>query len=176
MATLHKGHGRTNAFKLRAPENSPHVQYLVDTNILLLLFVGHLDRDLVPNCKRTAQFVPEDYDILTRYLCTFTTLATTPNVLTEVSNLAKSLGHRKAEFFRDVFSPSVQTLEETYVESKTIVNEGHSACLGLTDSAIISLAKGRYLLLTDDFRLAQYFQSIGGDAINFNHIRPRYWT
>lgn len=149
---------------------------LVDTNLLLLLFVGALDRNLVPNFKRTTQFVPEDYDTLTMYLSIFTTLITTPNVLTEVSNLAKNLGHRELEFFRDVFSPLVQTLEETYVESKTVVNEYYSARLGLTDSAIISLAKGQYLLLTDDFKLAQYFQSIGGDAINFNHIRPRYWT
>jgi hypothetical protein len=38
------------------------------------------------------------------------------------------------------------------------------------------LVKNRYLLLTDDFRLSQYFASAGGDAINFNHIRTASWN
>jgi hypothetical protein len=33
------------------------------------------------------------------------------------------------------------------------------------------LAKGNYLVMTDDFRLAGYLQKEAVDVINFNHIR-----
>ncbi len=43
--------------------------------------------------------------------------------------------------------------------------------LGLTDSAILHLAKDKYLVLTDDFTLCQFLQKAGIDVLNFNHIR-----
>ncbi len=46
---------------------------------------------------------------------------------------------------------------------------------GLTDSGIISLVKGKYLALSDDFPLVGYLQSKDIDAINFNHLRPSNW-
>ncbi len=148
---------------------------LIDTNILLLLLIGSLDRALIPIYKRTRQFVVEDYDTLTSFLDNFSILRTTPNVLTEVSNLAGQLGGRKEAFYRDVFTKSIQVLEETYIESKIAINEPVFSKVGLTDSAIICLAKRKYLLLTDDFELSQRFQHLGGDAINFNHIRTKRW-
>ena len=42
---------------------------------------------------------------------------------------------------------------------------------GLTDTAILLAAKGKYLVLTDDFPLAQYLQTEAIDVINFNHVR-----
>lgn len=148
---------------------------LIDTNILLLLFIGSFDRALIPSYKRTRQFVVEDYDTLTSFLDNFSILITTPNVLTEVSNLAGQLGQRKEAFYRDVFTKSIQVLEETYVESKIAINEPVFSKVGLTDSTVICSAKGKYLLLTDDFELSQRFQHLGGDAINFNHIRTKRW-
>jgi hypothetical protein len=41
---------------------------LVDTNILLLYFVGKVNRERVARFKRTEQFLPEDFDILLRLL------------------------------------------------------------------------------------------------------------
>ena len=58
---------------------------LVDTNILLLRFVGDFDRDLIPRFKRTAQFVVEDYDLLKRLLVRFNSTITTPHILAEVN-------------------------------------------------------------------------------------------
>jgi len=65
---------------------------LVDTNILLLHFVSDYDRELVPRFKRTATFAVDDYDLLIKLLTRFNSVVTTPNVLSEVSNLAGQLG------------------------------------------------------------------------------------
>jgi hypothetical protein len=105
------------------------------------------------------------------YLRNFGSLVTTPNVLTEVSNLASGLGGQCQKFFETVFRKAISVLRECYVPSNSVANASHFPKLGQTDSAILSLVKGKYLLLTDDFRLAQYFQKIGGDVVNFNHIR-----
>jgi hypothetical protein len=60
---------------------------LIDTNILLLYFLGSFDQDLIPSFKRTVQFTVEDYNTLLLLLQMFDRLVTTPNILTEVSNL-----------------------------------------------------------------------------------------
>ena len=44
------------------------------------------------------------------------------------------------------------------------------------DTGILRLARGKYLVLTDDFRLSQYLQKMEIDVLNFNHIRPLGWT
>ncbi len=46
---------------------------------------------------------------------------------------------------------------------------------GLTDCGIVTLAKNKYLVLTDDFKLANYLQKVGIDTINFNNIRTYGW-
>lgn len=144
---------------------------LVDSNLLLLFLIGAVNRDLIQKFKRTKHYLPEDYDTLVKYLSQFSKRVTTPNVLTEVSNLGNSLPDNWKASFQSVLQHAVQILDETYMPSNSVVATHECARFGLTDSAITALVKGKYLLLTDDLRLSQYFQKSGGDAVNFNHIR-----
>ena len=148
---------------------------LVDTNILLLYFIGAYDQDLIPKFKRTRQFTVEDHAILISLLGLFDKIVTTPNILTEVSNLSGQLGEpKKSEYFKK-FSSGISLLEEEYVASKDVADMQEFVRFGLTDTGIVHLTRGKYLVLTDDFRLSQYLQSAEVDVINFNHIRPAYW-
>jgi hypothetical protein len=149
---------------------------LVDSNLLLLLLVGGYDRRLVGRFKRTKQFAPEDYDTLCDSLDVFKCRVTTPNILTEVSNLANGLGPNAEDFFSSTFrNAAVTVLDEHYVPSNKAANCEEIGKFGLTDCAIMSLVKGKYLLLTEDFPLSQYLRSRGGDVVNFNHIRTMNW-
>ena len=148
---------------------------LVDTNLLLLWFVGQFDRKSISQYKRTDRFIPEDFDILNRLLAWFPRRVTTPNVLTEVSNLAMQMGDKAKTFFESVFAKAIEVLEEHYIPSRSRFADGTLAKHGLTDCCIMSLARDKYLLLTDDFRLSQSFNSAGGDVVNFNHIRTLNW-
>lgn len=65
---------------------------LVDTNILLLYFVGGIRRSRISQFNRTKQFNTKDYDLLIALLSDFRTVATTPNILTEVSSFIDKLG------------------------------------------------------------------------------------
>lgn len=147
----------------------------VDTNILLLYFIGAFDQNLIPKFKRTRQFTIEDHTILVRILDFFDKVVTTPNILTEVSNLSGQLGEpAKSDYFKK-FSSDITLLEEEYMASRDVADMQEFVRFGLTDTGIVHLTRGRYLVLTDDFRLSQYLRSAGVDVINFNHIRIAYW-
>lgn len=73
------------------------------------------------------------------------------------------------------FVKNVAMLDEYYVKSLDAVNTEKFIKFGLTDSGILTLSKGKYLVLTDDFKLASYLQSVEVDVINFNNIRIFNW-
>lgn len=148
---------------------------LVDTNILLLYFVGYINRDRISKFKRTAQFVPEDYDLLVRIVQFFQKIVTTPNILTEVNSLINQLGEPERSRCLMGFAQSLSILEESYLESQNVATAELFTKLGLTDCEIIQMAKQPYLILTDDLRLANYLQSMNIDIVNFNNIRVLNW-
>ena len=148
---------------------------LVDTNILLLHFVGSTNRERISRFKRTQNFIPEDYDLLLQVLGYFQTVATTPNILTEVSSLANQLGEPERSQCFAFFAQGISTLEETYLESKGVVTDQQFTKFGSTDCGILSFAKDRYLVLTDDLRLAAYLKRQEIDTVNFNNLRVFGW-
>ncbi|MEG4004789.1 PIN domain-containing protein [Microcoleus sp. Pol11C1] len=148
---------------------------LIDTNILLLWFVGTVNRERISKFNRTEKFVPEDYDTLLQILSDFNKIVTTPNILTEVNSLANQLGEPERSQCLSVFAEGVARLNESYLESTEVVRTDNFTKFGLTDCGIATLAKNKYLVLTDDFKLTNYLENIGIDTINFNHIRPYGW-
>jgi sulfur relay (sulfurtransferase) DsrC/TusE family protein len=110
---------------------------LVDTNILLLYFVGATSRERISRFNRTQNFTPEDYDLLLQVLDYFQTIATTPNVLTEVNSLANQLGEPERSQCFMLFAQNISILEETYVESREIVTDQQFTRFGLTDCGIL---------------------------------------
>jgi rRNA-processing protein FCF1 len=144
---------------------------LVDTNILLLLFVGRFDRERIPRFKRTRQFTVADFDRLIRVLSCFARIVTTPNILSEVNSLSGQLGEPyRTKYFAE-FARGIDLLDEHYVPSKSAAVMSQFSRLGLTDSVILHLSKERLLVLSDDLRLCQYLEKAGVDVINFSHIR-----
>ncbi len=149
---------------------------LIDTNILLLFFVGTVNRARISRFNRTEQFAPEDYDLLLQILFFFQKhVITTPNILTEVNSLINQLGEPERSQCLSVFASCFSLLNEFYIESSTAVATEPFTKFGLTDCGILSLARDHYLVLTDDLRLANYLQTVGIDAINFNNIRVYGW-
>lgn len=149
---------------------------LIDTNLLLLYFIGAYDPDRIPKFKRTMAFTVDEFWLLASFLDVFDKLVTTPNVLTEVSNLSGQLAENlRAPFYSD-FSNRIPLLEEHYVTSVSVSSSVHFNRFGLTDSGIVQLVRDNYLVLTDDLKLVRYLQNLGIDVVNFNHIRPLAWV
>jgi len=149
---------------------------IVDTNLLLLWVVGGVEESAIRSFKRTRQFVPEDYRLLDALLARFSPQVCTPNVLTEVSNFIGQLsGELRTRAFRRL-ADNVVALDERYIASSQLVEDGHFERIGLSDCSIKSVALTGLLVLTDDFKLYGILNSSGVDCINFNHLRPYAWT
>jgi hypothetical protein len=149
---------------------------LIDTNLLLLYFIGVYDPRRISKFKRTMTFVIDDFYTLSGFFNLFSKVVTTPNILTEVSNLAGQLPENLKPYFYTIFGRHLSLLEEHYITSGKLSSTPQFAKLGLTDSGIMDLSRGQYLVLTDDFRLAGYLDSQGIDVINFNHLRTMNWS
>jgi hypothetical protein len=149
---------------------------LIDANLLLLYFVGNYDLRRILSFKRTKTFTVDDFNLLVGLFKFFDKVVTTPNILTEVSNLSGELSEQEKPIYHDEFANRVAFLTEEYIESRAAVTQDHFKKFGLTDSVILEEAKGEYLVLSDDAQLIAYAQNVGIDALNFNHIRVLNWN
>lgn len=149
---------------------------LLDANVLLLLFIGSYNPARISTFKRTRNrgYSTADFELLVTLLSRFKLIATTPNILTEISNFTNTLLARDAAYTH-IFQQYVSKFDETYIASQELCALPHFRRFGLTDTGIANVASGKYLVLTDDFKLAGYLAHQGTDAINFNHIRTLNW-
>jgi hypothetical protein len=143
---------------------------LIDTNLLLLYLVGRTNKNRILSFKRTQKYTIQDFELLEILVSQFTTIVTTPHLLTELSNLATLPGPERVGL-NALFKETVARTLEYYDESRQIVSDAAFNRLGLADAAIATLCRRRLLVLTDDLPLYHDLTMRGFDAINFNHIR-----
>jgi hypothetical protein len=145
---------------------------VLDTNLLLLLLIGHFERELVGKHKRTNTYTLDDYDLLVQILSPFDTIITTPNILTEVSNLAAQLRDpKKTSLFEAIRGFISNSTKEQYIPSHVAAAAETFTQLGLTDTVIEHISADGLAVLTDDLDLylKLIYRSI--DALNFNHFK-----
>jgi rRNA-processing protein FCF1 len=110
--------------------------------------------------------------LLNAILLEFTQIVTTPNILTEVNSLINQIREPERQQCLQILGQAAENnLTEFYLETKNIAKVDNFTKFGLTDSCIISLSQDKYLVLTDDLKLANYLGKLGIDVINFNHLR-----
>lgn len=144
---------------------------IIDSGLLLLLFVGIHDATHIPKFKRTNKYTLADFELLRNLLARFSKVVTTPSILTEVSNLLGQLSDPLRSAVLRLFSAAANKLVEEYIPSKELAEKSFFPRFGLTDTSIVETARGQVLALTDDFELAGYLASVGIDVLNFNHLR-----
>lgn len=142
---------------------------VLDANVLLLYWCASFDSQLVSTFKRLNSFSGEDIELLLRTLKFFSTISTTPHVLTEVSNLANALPQWRKDDWASHFAHQVSIIEEKWTTAQTIV-QNPAIFLGLTDAALCTLAS-TCVILTIDFPLSNYLESRKLNVVNFNHLR-----
>ena len=144
---------------------------LIDANLLILYLVGEFDPQQIPRFRRTRQYEEGDYRLLKAFLELFATKVTTPNILTEVSNLSRDMPDWLRGQFFESLRARFELLTEEYQPSPAGAAEPIFIRLGLTDAIITQIARQRYLVITDDFPLSNYLATIQTDVININHLR-----
>jgi hypothetical protein len=150
---------------------------ILDTNLLLVYCIGRYDRRLIGTLPRLDDYSQEDFDVLAHLVGNITPLIATPNILTEVSNLALSALARRSHYpFLTVFAAIIDELIEELVSSRAVTPLASFARLGLTDATIEQAASDRYLVISADLPLVIALQTAGVAALNFNHLREMTWS
>ncbi len=143
----------------------------VDTNALILLIVGLIDKSLISSHKRTSIFESIDFDNLAFLIGDLDKVVTTPNILTEVDNLLNNFqkGHRWAYY--QVLRELIAKSTEKFLESKIIMESNAFFELGLTDSGVLEISKECDFLITGDSRLSDYAKAFGIKVVDLVKIR-----
>ncbi len=143
---------------------------LVDSNLLVLLLVGLVNKHRIQNFKRTQDFTVEDFDLLVRLIAWFGKLFATPHVMSQASDLADLRGDELRQV-RRLFRSIVERMTESYDPSRVLVGDPIFERFGLTDAAIAKVCTRGILVVTADVELQLEIQRRGADALNFNHAR-----
>lgn len=143
----------------------------VDTNALILLVVGLIDKSLISSHKRTSIFESVDFENLAFLIGDLQKVVTTPNVLTEVDNLLNNFqrGHRWAYY--QVLRELIAKFTEKFLASKRIIDSNPFFELRLTDSGVLEICKECDFLVTGDSRLSDYAKAVGIKVVDLVKIR-----
>jgi hypothetical protein len=135
--------------------------YLLDTNVLLLLVIGLTDRQLIGQHKRTRQFDAGHVDQLITWIGEAIQIATTSNVLTEVSNLGAQIGEPRRSHIRGVLAELIRACTEIHLPGRLVIEDPHFLRLGLTDALILELGTNDHHVLSVDAPLCHGCHAVG---------------
>ena len=155
----------------------PSSGYFIDPNLLLLLVVGRVGRDLISKHRRLQSYTAEDYDLLLDVMEQVERLIVTPNTLTETSNLLGQHGEPERSRFFGMLQLLINSADEVFVSSRDASSNPNFVRLGLTDTALLEAITKDTPLLTVDLNL--YLAALSRNteeitAVNFSHLRDSY--
>jgi len=149
---------------------------LVDTNLLLLFFIGIFDVNYIEKFKRTKTYSIDDYNRVANIINSFSKIIVTPQILAELSNLSKQMDKSKLKQYFPYLVNVIKKSREIYIKKNQLMEINLLVAYGFTDFSIIKSAKeGKYLVFTDDWPLSGYLQKEKVDVINLNWIRTERW-
>lgn len=144
----------------------------LDANLLLLLVVGATARRFIRYSKRLGAYREPDFDLVLGIIRSASELIVTPNVLTEVSNLApQGISEPGASEVGLVLADLARRSREVYVPSRDAVERPEYRRLGLTDAVLMDVALTGAVLWTDDLALYLAAAERGVPSCNFTYLR-----
>ena len=129
---------------------APLAGYYVDANLLVLLVVGSVDRELIARHRRLRQFTDADYDVLRRMVREAGRVFVTPNTLTEASNLLAQHREPDRSDLLGGLRALIEESEEIVVRSAEAASNAEYVRLGLTDAALLEAVTADTPVLTAD--------------------------
>lgn len=144
---------------------------LLDANLLVLLVVGSVDRRLIAQHKRLGAYEVRDYLLLLEALSRYDGISSTPNLLTEASNLLRQSAEPHRGRLADALRLLVDEADEIFVQSRVACMNKSYRRLGLADAGILEIFQRGCDVLTADFDLYDVLARAGSRVVNFNHLR-----
>lgn len=147
---------------------------ILDSNVLLLYLVAEFDPNLIGSSyKRLSSFQAPDVILLRWLFGQFSSVTTTPHVLTEVSNLSNQMPSWKKEQWFPWFGKRLADFAEVTLASSEIGRLDSFWRFGLTDAGLAKLSE-RFVIVTNEFPLTGFLESRSLPVINFTHLRQSW--
>jgi predicted nucleic acid-binding protein len=143
---------------------------VLDANLLVLLVAGHTDKSLIERHKNLSAYDVDGFDLLVETLAEYSQVVLTPNTLTEASNLLRQIGDPDRSRVTLTLGHLIREHEERYIVSKHATVEKTFSRLGLTDAALLVVARENGYLLSADNDLYRAASTEGIEAFNFAHL------
>lgn len=147
---------------------------LIDTNLLLVLLVGNVDRRQVGRIGRTEKYSRENYERITDVLGYFNRFIIIPQVITEAGNMLKrncpTASTRLDLSMALKYFVHAGATRESRALSKRITIHPAFEDLGYADAAVLNVAAGHHLVFTDDGPLQNRAWSCGVDVLPFDWL------
>ena len=144
---------------------------LLDTNLFLLWLVGQRNTTYIGMHKRTNKFSIRDFENLNKFLVQMDEVATTSQVMVEVSNLLAQTDDEKRSELRLTFQAVLSLMPEHHQAARALANGQYFIRLGLTDAGLLDESLRDHLLVTADGPLHSTACELGHSCIHFNEIR-----
>ena len=140
---------------------------IIDTNIFILFLAGQINENRIRNYTRNSLYTKEDYYLLINILSTCDRIINSPNIMTEVDNILNRItGEYKYKYLILVKTIYKQTIEK-YIQTETVSQNWYFDELGITDSAILMMAKECELLISGDSSLCDHAKSLNIKTFDF---------
>ena len=143
----------------------------LDSVLLVLFLVGKVSPDLITGHKRLREFDKDDFALLISHVGD-SVIVTTPNTVTETSNLITQGVHGPTSrlLMTSLYS-FCKEVKEKYISSEQAVMQSEYFWLGIADSAWLALLDRSVEFLTVDLNLFIAAEKRGLSVRNFNHLR-----
>ena len=143
---------------------------VIDTNLLILDFVGEYNTAKISTFKRTVTYTINDFLLLRKLMSSFRKVIINQPILTEAFNLIDSLNNLENYSLNRYLRNRILKFADFTSSHKDVLGMKSFDKFGFADASI-DLLSSSHLILTDDLRLYGYLSSQGKPTINFNHIR-----
>lgn len=148
------------------------VTLIIDSNILLVYFLGRYQPDLIASFKRTSVYDEDDFELIAEIIAASKQILVTPNIMTEVSNLANSLDAQTRIHFFESFWGTFKSLNEEHIPTQDAIQWQYFSKYGVTDSTIAVASRlKKCLVVTDDYKLANVLFKENIPCLNLNTIK-----
>lgn len=144
---------------------------LLDANLIVLLVVGSVDRRLIAQHRRLRAYEVRDYLLLLEALSGYDGITSTPNLLTEASNLLRQIPEPQRGKFAGSLAMFIVGAEEIFIQSRVASRDDTYRRLGLADAGVVEIGRRGCDVLTADFGLYDVLARGGSNVRNFNHLR-----
>jgi len=147
---------------------------VLDANLIALLIVGYTNPAYIPTHRRLREYDLDSFALLKDLISRAKELLVTPNALAEASNLLRQIAEPARTLIGRTFARFIARTRETYVKSLDASSREEFLRLGLSDTALLEVAKDDIAILSVDLDLCIAAQIAGYQVVNFNHVREDY--